>query len=214
MIRRFALLIATLLFGLALAGPALAHPHVFVTMQSEIVYAPDGSVTGVRHVWTFDDMYTTFATQGIEQKKKDEFSREELAPLAEVNVTSLQEYDFFSILRVDGARKKSVFAQPVYYWLEYKDSMLTLYFTLPLKTPIKAKEIGLDVYDPEYFVDFSFVEKDPVKLAGAPAQCAVALTRPNNMQFQSQRLDKSFQMSEANAGMGASFANKISVKCP
>ncbi len=52
------------------ALPALAHPHVWVTMHTEIVYAPDGSVTGVRHAWAFDDMFSAFATQGIESKEK------------------------------------------------------------------------------------------------------------------------------------------------
>src|SRR5262245_119442 len=87
-----------LLAGLSVttAGPALAHPHVWVTMKSEMVYGPDGSLTGVRHAWTFDDMFSAFATQGIESKKKGEFTREELAPLAEVNVTSLKEFDFFT----------------------------------------------------------------------------------------------------------------------
>src|ERR687885_143108 len=76
-------------------APALAHPHVWVTMKAEIVYAPDGTITGVRHAWTFDDMFSAFAVQGIEPKKKGVFTREELAPLAEVNVTSLKEFDFF-----------------------------------------------------------------------------------------------------------------------
>ena len=69
--------------GLAIAGTAaFAHPHVWVTMKSEVVYAPDGTVTGVRHAWTFDDMFSVFATQGIDSKKKGEYTREELAPLA------------------------------------------------------------------------------------------------------------------------------------
>jgi ABC-type uncharacterized transport system substrate-binding protein len=38
------------------AGPTQAHPHVWVTMTEELLYAPDGSVTGVHHAWTFDDM--------------------------------------------------------------------------------------------------------------------------------------------------------------
>src|SRR6266496_5208201 len=83
--------------GLVIASAAAhAQPHVWVTVKSELVYAPDGTVTGVRHAWTFDDMFSTFATQGIESKKKGEFTREELAPLAEVNVSSLKEYDFFT----------------------------------------------------------------------------------------------------------------------
>ena len=88
----------------------MAHPHVWVTMKSEVVYAPDGSVTGMRHAWTFDDMFSAFATQGIESKKKGEFTREELAPLAEVNVTSLKEFDFFTNGKADG--KKVQFVRP------------------------------------------------------------------------------------------------------
>ena len=65
-------------------------------MTSELLYAPDGTLNGVRHAWTFDDMFSIFATQGLEAKKKGEFTREELAPLAKVNVESLKEYDFFT----------------------------------------------------------------------------------------------------------------------
>src|SRR5262252_3298228 len=66
--------------GLVIApAAAQAHPHIWVTVKSEVVYGPDGTVTGVRHAWTFDDMFSVFATQGIESKKKGEFTREELA---------------------------------------------------------------------------------------------------------------------------------------
>src|SRR5262249_19078277 len=145
------------------SGAATAHPHVWVTMKSELVYAPDGSVTGVRHAWTFDDMFSVFATQGIEAKKKGEFTREELAPLAEVNVTSLKEYDFFTQAKANGKAVEFV-EPPAGYYLEFdpKETVLTLHFTLPLKTPVKAKDLSVEIYDREFFVDFSFAEKDPV----------------------------------------------------
>src|SRR5256884_2798406 len=143
--------------GLVIASAAAhAHPHIWVTVKSELVYAPDGTVTGVRHAWTFDDMFSTFATQGIESKKKGEFTREELAPLADVNVTSLKEYDFFTYAKANGGKIEFNDPQAGYY-LDYntKESVLTLFFTLPLKAPVKAKDLSLEVYDREYFVDFS-----------------------------------------------------------
>src|SRR3954471_353135 len=83
--------------GLALvATAASAHPHVWVVAKSAVVYAPDGTVVGIRHSWAFDDMYSAFATQGLDQKTKGEFTREELQSLAQVNVESLKEYDFFT----------------------------------------------------------------------------------------------------------------------
>ena len=204
--------------GLVLAaGTASAHPHVWVTMHSELVYAPDGSVTGVRHAWTFDDMFSVFATQGIEAKKKGEFTREELAPLAEVNVTSLKEYDFFTQATANG--KKIEFNEPSKgYYLEYnpKDTVLTLHFMLPLKAPVKAKDLALEVYDREYFVDFSFNEKDPAKLVGAPAQCKLTVKRPEEMNAQlSQQLSQlGPDQRDPNLTIGAEYANKLLVKCP
>jgi len=79
MISRLTVVFAVLPCLGVLTGGADAHPHVWVTMTEELLYAPDGSVTGVRHAWTFDDMFSAFATQGIEQKTKGTFTREELA---------------------------------------------------------------------------------------------------------------------------------------
>src|SRR3954470_19630712 len=88
--------------GLMLAaGAASAHPHVWITASSELLYAPDGSITGVRHAWTFDDMFSTYALQGIETKTKGVYSREELSSLAQTNVESLKEFGFFTFAKAD-----------------------------------------------------------------------------------------------------------------
>jgi ABC-type uncharacterized transport system substrate-binding protein len=200
--------LATLVLG---AVPALAHPHVWVTMKSEVVYSPDGTISGVRHAWTFDEMFSTFATQGIESKKKGEFTREELKPLAEVNVTSLKEFGFFTFAKAAG--KKLPLVDPVDYYLEFKDAMLTLNFTLPLQTPVKAPNLDIDIFDPDYFVDFSFAEKDPVALNGAPAACKLDVIRPGGAAPAAQP-DESFFQKDATTNYGAQFANKISVRCP
>ena len=133
-------------------------------------------VTGVRHAWTFDDMFSAFATQGLEQKTKGQFTREELASLAKVNVESLQEYAYFTYVKVNGKRQKDALSDPVDYYLEYdpKETVLTLHFTLPFKTPVKAKALDVEVYDPDFFIDFGFAEKDQVRLVNAPAQCSVS----------------------------------------
>ena len=194
------------------AGAAQAHPHVWITATSELIYAPDGSITGVRHAWTFDDMFSTYALQGIETKTKGVYSREELAPLAQTNVESLKEFGFFTFAKADG--KKEKFQEPVDYFLEYKDAALTLHFTLPLKTPVKPKELALEVFDPAFFIDFKFADKDPVKLVGAPAACQMKFQRPNDGTANAQKLGEQNFMSGENSNYGAMFANKIMVDCP
>jgi ABC-type uncharacterized transport system substrate-binding protein len=194
------------------AGAAQAHPHVWITASSELVYAPDGSITGVRHAWTFDDMYSTYVLQGIETKIKGAYSREELEPLAQTNVEALHEFGFFTFAKADG--KKQKFQEPIDYFFDYKDSLLTLHFTLPLATPVKSKELVVEVYDPEFFIDFKFAEKDPVTLVGAPVGCAMKFARPNDGTAAARKIGEQDFMSGDNSNYGAMFTNKIMVTCP
>jgi ABC-type uncharacterized transport system substrate-binding protein len=218
MIHRFFVSVAAASVAVAITGVAAsAHPHMWVTMKSELVYASDGTVTGVRHAWTFDDMFSVFATQGIESKNKGEFTREELAPLAEVNVTSLKEYDYFTYAKANGEKLEFV-DPPASYYLDFdkKDTVLTLHFMLPLKQPVKAKDLTLEVYDPEFFVDFSFAEKDPAKLVGAPAHCKLTVGRPEamNAALAQQFSQLAVGQRDPTLTIGAEYANKILVKCP
>ncbi len=174
-------------------------------------------MTGVRYNWTFDDMFSAFATQGLDPKKPGEFTRADLEPLAKENVSSLKEFDYFTFAKANG--KKVEMKDPIDYYLDYntKDTVLTLHFTLPLKTPVKAKELNVEIYDPEYFVDFSFKDvKDPISLVGAPAACKLMVERPKDLSVApGQQLSEAF-FNQLNAAQnwGAQFANKISVKCP
>jgi ABC-type uncharacterized transport system substrate-binding protein len=217
MISRLArMVVAVVIAVCAIPAAAVAHPHVWVVANSELVYGPDGAITGVRHAWKFDDLFSAYALQGIETKTKGVYTREDLAPLAQTNVDSLKEYGFFTFAKTGegGSVKKQRFTDPVDYYLEYKDSALVLHFTLPFKTPVKSKELALEVFDPSYFVDFALGDKDPVKLVGAPASCTVQVQRPTDGTAKAQALNEDTFTNGENANFGAMFANKIMVDCP
>lgn len=194
------------------SGAASAHPHVWITATSELLYAEDGSVTGVRHAWTFDDMFSAYAVQGLESKTKGRYTREELEPQAQTNVESLKEYAYFTFAKADG--KKERFNEPVDYFLDYKDTVLTLHFTLPLKNPVKPRQLVLEVFDRSFFIDFQMATDNPVKLVGAPAGCQMKLDRPSDGTATAQKLNEQTFMDGANANFGMMFANKITVDCP
>ena len=82
--------------------------------------------------------------------------------------------------RVNGKKADFVDPPPGYY-LDYKDQILTLHFMLPFKTPLKAQELQIEIYDPSYFVDFSFEKENAVGLVGAPAACKMLVARPEEM---------------------------------
>ena len=210
---------AKLLFGamgalaLMFATAANAHPHVWVTLKSDLVFAPDGKIAAVRHAWTFDEMFSVYATQGLDKDGDGKLSREELQELAEVNVTSLEEFNYFSVGKSGG--KDIVFAKPVDYWLESdKDNVLTLHFTLPLEASAPVTGFSLEVYDPTFFVDLSFPEGAKVELVGAPAGCNADAIRPKALETATTNLSESFfDALTASSSYGAQFANRIVLRC-
>lgn len=153
---------------------AVAHPHVWVTSRSDIVFDAGGMISAVRHSWTFDDGFSAYATQGLDEDGDGTLTREELQPLAQVNVESLHEFEFFTYLGLtDVDEVYGAFGEPVDYWLDYDGRQLTLHFTLPLTEPFDPRQgsAAIEVYDPTFFVDFGLADGDPVMLVDAPQGC-------------------------------------------
>ena len=189
---------------------ALSHPHVATTVKSDLMFGKDGAITGIRYAWTFDEFFSEFATQGLDANKDGVFSRDELAELAKVNVETLQESDYFTFGK--SGEGKLAFGQPTDYWLEYKDKLLTLHFTLPVKSGALKSGVSLDVFDPTYFVAFSFATENPIKLVNAPANCSFDVKRP--AQISGPQPAESFFSSPSGANpYGAQFANSVIVTC-
>jgi ABC-type uncharacterized transport system substrate-binding protein len=200
----------------ALAGPAAAHPHVWVTVETTVVY-DSGKVTGLQHKWTFDDMYTAMAIQGLDANGDGTYTREELAELAQVNMDGLKEFAYFTVARLGTTPVKG--KEPVDAYLEYKDGLLSLYFTLPFEAPIAADQEGLNfaVFDESFFIAFEFDKEKPVKLAGAPEGCHADVGIPENELTQLKDLNDAFggqlTTGDQNAGMGLGYARTVTLGC-
>ena len=130
-------LTATLLVGLG--DSASSHPHVWITVETTVLY-DKGAFTGLKHKWTFDEFYTAMAIEGLDKNNDGVYSREELAELAKVNIDGLKEFGYFTYPVLDGGDVK--IQDPTDYWLEHKDGVLSLHFTVPFDKPIPAKAKG------------------------------------------------------------------------
>jgi ABC-type uncharacterized transport system substrate-binding protein len=204
-----------LLLFLASNVAACAHPHVWVVVKSEVLFSADGKITGIRHAWTFDEMYSAFATQGLGTDGKPPTS-EQLQPLAKVNVESLGEFDFFTYTK--HGSEKPEFGAPIDYSLEADaNKVITLHFTLPLKTPVDAKKpFSFQVYDPTYFVSFTFEKGAAAKLVGPPRGCSTSTLDPNPLvATDTQKLSEAF-FSNMSPGsdFGMKLASRVAVACP
>lgn len=199
-----------------LAGPVRAHPHVWVTVETTVLYK-DGSITGFQHKWTFDDMYTAMAIQGLDTDGDGVYSREELKELAQVNIDGLSEFGYFTHAKLGKTVIKA--KPPIDYYLEHKDGLLSLHFTLPLEQPVLADAQGFNfaVFDESFFIAFDFEKNEPVKLAGAPEGCAADIGIPENELADLQALNQSFggqlTTGDANQGAGLGYARTVTLGC-
>jgi ABC-type uncharacterized transport system substrate-binding protein len=166
-------LVAVAMAFAAVCLPARAHPHVWVTVETTLLYE-NGAVVGIAHKWTFDELYTTMAVEGLDANKDGKYDRAELAELAKVNMEGLKDFGYFTHPVLAGEPVKLGEARD--YWQEHKDGLLSLHFTVPFATPVLAEAKGLSfaVYDPTFFIAFDLAKTDPVRLgAGAPKDCAL-----------------------------------------
>ncbi len=205
--------IATLLLN---AAPGQAHPHVWVTVQTKLLFNEAGAITGFRHAWTFDEYFTAFALQGMDTNGDGQYSQAELEPLARTNIESLGDFDYFTFAELGGEKLRR--KDPVDYRLAYDGTLLTLHFTLPLAEPVPAGHAGqfaFSVYDPSFFVSFSLAQERPVTLADhVPAGCAIHIADAPAASTTTQTLGEAFfDALDPSLDWGAQFAQDVSLAC-
>jgi ABC-type uncharacterized transport system substrate-binding protein len=213
-LRVMGLAIITLMASLiAICPHAEAHPHVWVTVETELLHDANENVTGFQHKWTFDEFYTSFAIQGMDKNNDGKYDREELKELAEVNITSLKEFGFFTFAKLAGHDVEEL--PPRDYWVDHNDGLATLHFTLPLKKPVpkaKLKDFQFAVYDPTFYVSFAFAEGESVRLA-AGSGCKPEISKPE-VQAPPKSLSESiFSNSDNLMNYGQQYAETIRLKC-
>ena len=158
--------------ALVSAASASAHPHVFVDGHLKLDTGHAHELTSVTNVWEFDAPFSAFATQGLDANHDGRLSADELKPLARTNMDALSHYHFFTYVSRNGTQL--TFGKPVDYFLTFRGRRLTLHFTLPLEKPVVLDGGDkVEVFDPEYFVAFTFPKKDAVSLAGPDGGCSV-----------------------------------------
>lgn len=200
--------------GAGRVAPAAAHPHVWVSFETTVEY-DKGTITGLRHRWTFDELYTTMAIQGLDANNDGNYDRNELVELAKVNIEGLEAFDYFTFVRLAGQPLKIV--RPTDFFLEYKDGVLALVFVLPLEKPVLAEAEGFTfmVSDPSYFIAFDPAKEQPIRLSqGAPAGCQVTMGSSEMEKAELERLGQAFQQELGGAAPSFTAPRNIAVSCP
>ncbi|WP_114946440.1 DUF1007 family protein [Microvirga calopogonii] len=213
MTRHLGLKSALAALSMALASPALAHPHVWVTARAEVVFAPDGKVTGVRHHWTFDEAYTAYVTQGLDKDNDGKLTPEELQELADENAASLNEFNYFTVLKARG--KPQSFDSPREARMTMEKSQVAMSFLLPLKSPAAPSgAVSIEIEDPTFFVYFSLSDgQAAISLANAPQGCVTSIAKAKPLEARMQQIlqnEGAIQPQD----IGIEYSNRAIIACP
>ncbi len=160
-----------------LASPADAHPHVFADGHVVFDVNAKHELVAVTNKWKFDAPFSALAVTGLDTNRDGKLQPAELKPLAATSMDSLKDYHFFTWVRSGGVDAQ--FSGPRDYSYRMVDGRLILDFTMPLKAPLRLDgNLQVEVFDPEYFVAYSFPVRGAVEIKGDAAKCSAVYTPP------------------------------------
>jgi ABC-type uncharacterized transport system substrate-binding protein len=167
--------VATAACAVALgAGPAAAHPHVWINAVATFLFE-DRMLVGVHHHWEFDEMFGSCVIEEQDAVTAS-WTPRGVASIEANAFSDLRDYDYFTHVRIDG--KELPLHEVADFAARIENGVLVYEFTLPLREPIDpgASQFAAGIYDPEYYVEVLLDEDDPVHFEGLPSgACSYAV---------------------------------------
>lgn len=195
-------------------APAFAHPHMWITYEMTVDY-DKGMVTGIDHIWSFDDAYAGMALEGLDTNNDGKYDQTELEPLLKVNMDGLKDFNYFTVAKL--GTEELAFSPPSNARLEYTNNVLKLHFHLSLVKPVFADAQGLTiaVFDPSYFIAFEPEKTDAIKLAAAPPGCSASLIDPDaeKVDAQSKKLGDAIAQQFGGGAIGFGSYKTVALSC-
>ncbi len=214
--RRIPILATAFAALLASVGAAAAHPHVFAEARLDVVLNPDRqSVKALRHLWRFDDLFSSTVLMEFDKNADLKLDDEELKEVSDTIFTSLAEYGYFQLVTVDGKDVKM--KAPAQLIASFDGDQLIVLFESEPETPIRlAGKVDFGVYDPTFYTAIDFTEDANMVVDGMPDNCASTVVRPDPdtaLAENQQTLTEAFFNDPTGTDMSKIFATKLELNC-
>jgi ABC-type uncharacterized transport system substrate-binding protein len=167
LIRRAVAASALVLSVLIDAGPAAAHPHVFIENKVAFVFDA-GKVTALRLTWAFDEVFSDSLLMQFDADGDGAFDDLESRAVGEGTLPNLKMFHYFTYVWVDG--KELDVIDPAEFTASADDRrVVTFHMTVPLPQPVDPRTAALaaEIYDREYYVQVDLAQQDSVSLENA-----------------------------------------------
>lgn len=207
--------LAALATGLVLSASANAHPHVFAEARLDVVVDGDGTVKSLRHLWRFDDLFSSTVLVEFDQNGDLKLDDSELAEVSKTVFESLAEYGYFQLVSVDG--KDVTMNAPAQLMANYENDQLIILFESEPQAALKLKgKVDFGVYDPTFYTAIDFTEDANMAVEGLPASCTRTVIRPDPDEAIAQNqanLTDAFFNDPAGTDLSKIFATRLELDC-
>lgn len=209
-----AVVCAAAILWLAVPSVGWAHPHVWIDSVVEMMFDQANALTGVRVYWVFDEFYSAFAVEGLDEDGDGTISPAELRPLVAQNIKELKDFGYFTYVEADG--KPQPYDDVTEYGMHHINGRLAMWFLVPLAKPVdpRTAKVSVTTYDPTFYIAIDPAPENPVRIHGAmPPACTYAVSAPPDSTDNPQYSENFFQGLDGSEGVGARFASWVRLSC-
>ncbi len=200
---------------LAAAGQAAAHPHVFAEARLEIGIDAERKVEWLRHVWRFDDLFSSTVLFEFDANRDLKLDAEELETVGSVVHESLAEFNYFQMVTSDG--KDVAMQAPERLIANFEDNVLVIAFeSRPVDALPVDTAIDFGIYDPTFYTAIDFYEDSMMTVSGKPDDCAATVVRPDPdeaLAMNQDTLTEAFFDDPGGVDYSRLFATRLELRC-
>lgn len=202
---------------IALAGGALAHPHIFVDTEIEVIFDGQARATGLRITWVYDDLFSMIL---VEDRGLDpDFD----GALTAAETATLQGFD----MQWDPGYPGDTYALsgdtplplsgPADWTAGYVEGRLTSTHLRRFAEPVGMDQtLVVQVYDPSFYTAYSL--SPAVRLTGVEG-CSAQVFEPDHeaadarLQAAIEELAGSDDVEGAFPAIGSAYAEEVRIIC-
>jgi ABC-type uncharacterized transport system substrate-binding protein len=165
--------------GVASAGVARAHPHIFVDTGVTLIHDEQGRLTALRISWTYDELFSLLMLEdlGLDADYDGVLSEEETETLQGFDMDWPEWYEGDVYLEASGTPVALGPPEPGNSGL-LPNGMLTSTHTRRLERPVDGagESVVVKVYDPTFYTAYSIL---PEQVSSEAPGCTTAVFTPD-----------------------------------
>lgn len=207
--------LAALGFVVAATSPARLHPHIFAEARLDVMIGSDNKVQSLRHLWRFDDLFSSTVLVEFDTNKDLKLDDKELDEVGKTVHGSLSEFNYFQMVTSDGQDVKMTAPDKLVAMMEHNQLIILFESKLTTPTALKGK-LDFGVYDPTFYTAIDFVDDANMAVENLPPACTRTVIRPDPdeaIAANQSNLTEAFFSDPAGTDLSKIFATRLELNC-